>query len=392
MPSVPSKSNTLEGKVNIHHRLPQLISTYFEKVNVLLPLFTYNQFMSKKRDVILICSIMLVALTHIDDSDELSYTKTFLKDKLLKHFQPSRLKINLSNIQSMVILLNGLKGSSSALPSYYFSNLNNYCVQLGLHLNCKNDIERKLCYSAAVFLLSIDDSYSNLSFDTHSLWKNDNISLKLSSTISTEVIMQSIMLTYSNYCYRCGLVFKNFFDATMHINVLNITNAKTIKISYLLENLMNTTTETAISRLGMIKKAALCKSLSDTINVIIGHIKIIHHSSWSLIYNIRCLASFNNRDFLFSRYIIKEKPKDAHLLEDNIQSFMYHSSNLKSKYYSSMPFFAFLIIIDIISAYSNWITNGPALLDQILDQFDLLSKNNNMRLVSAINLIVQIAV
>ncbi|KAI9291189.1 hypothetical protein K502DRAFT_353226 [Neoconidiobolus thromboides FSU 785] len=392
MPPVESGNKIMKRNINVHYSVPQLIYAYFERINIMLPLFTCSIFFSKKRDIRLIYSIMLVTLTQTSCGENLTYLKAFLKHKLLKHFHPSRLKIKLSSIQSMVILLNGLKGSSLALPSYYFSNLHNYCILLGLHLNHKNSIERKLCYSAVLYLLSFDDPYSNFSFDTHDLWKQDNAVLALKKNESIESIMKSIFLVYSSYCYKCGLLYKNFFDTTMHINILNITNAKALKIGTLLIALLNHATEMATAKYSIIKRTISNKILYETIDIITSHIKIIHHSTWILLHNILCLASNSNKENLFSRYILRNKPKDMDLLEENIQSFIVYSFNLKSKYYSSIRLFTFLLVINSISSYSKWITNASTLLDQVLSQFDNLTKDNNMGLVSAINRIIQVAI
>ncbi|KAI9291192.1 hypothetical protein K502DRAFT_353228 [Neoconidiobolus thromboides FSU 785] len=391
LPSIESKFSIVKGSINVYNTMSQLITIYFQRINIILPLFTYNQFISKERDKILIYSMMLVALARSKDRKNLLDFEIFLKNKLLNYFKPSRLKINLSSIQTMIILLNGLKGSSLALPSYYFSNLHNHCILLGLHLNHKNDIERMLCYSAAVYLLSVDDPYSTLLFDTHDLWKKEKTILKLSENESVEVIMQLIISIYSNYCYKCGLYYKHYFDPLLHINVLNITNEKTIKFNPLLQKLLDSITERVVSKLEAIKQDVSNKVVGNIINILIDHIKIIYYSNWVELYCIKWAALDSDKEDLFIDFSLNKEPKDLSILEKNIQLFIIHNHNLKSKYYSSTRFFAYLLIIFCIKIYSKWMPNASELLNQVLDQFNKLSKDINPSIKSVINLIVQFA-
>ncbi|KAI9290587.1 hypothetical protein K502DRAFT_353842 [Neoconidiobolus thromboides FSU 785] len=396
LPPVESKCIATKDNNNFYYNIIQLIAVYFQNINILLPLFTYNQFLSKKRDIILVYSIMLVALTHIDDSSKSSNLKLALRDIILKHFKPGELKINLSNIQSMVVLFNGLKGSDSALPSYYFSNLNNYCMMLGLHLKYSNDNERKLCYSAVVFLLSIDDPYSNLLFNTHNLWKNDMVISTLSNNESIESIIQLVLVIYSKYCYDCSLFHKYFFDTLLHFNTLNIKNANAVKISHLLGTLLHSIIERAISKYKVIKKAASNKMSGDIIDILINHIKIVYHSYKAALNVIKWLALNDDKDKLFSKDSVNERSKSLKDLEDledleaNIQSFITHSSNLKTRYFSSIRYFSFLIVINIISSHSKWINNSNVLLNRTLIQFNKLARNNGTKLIRVIEFILQL--
>ncbi|KAI9291187.1 hypothetical protein K502DRAFT_353224 [Neoconidiobolus thromboides FSU 785] len=389
MPLVEPKDNIVKKNISIHNTMQQLVAIYFERINILLPLFTYNQFISKKRDMILIYSMLLVAITQNNDSGNLSELKVLLKDKMTHYFQPSRLKVNLSSIQSMVILLNGLKGSSSALPSYYFSNLHNHCMLLGLHMNHKNNTERKLCYSAALYILSVDDPYPNLLFDTHDLWKKSKITPEFNKNESIEVTMESITLTYSNYCYDCGLFYRHFFDIMLHIDTLKLSNTKVLKISHILKKLLVSITEKVMSRLEAIKQANSNKVLNGIINILVDHIKIVSHSDWVGLYSVKWSALGRDKESLFTQYAVNEKPKDFTTWESIIQSFILHNSRLESKYYSSVRFFALLLIINSVFAYSRWITNASSLIDQLLNQFNSLSKNVNTKLVPVIELVVQ---
>ncbi|KAI9294004.1 hypothetical protein K502DRAFT_342761 [Neoconidiobolus thromboides FSU 785] len=387
MPANALESAVMKKDTNIYNTMSQLIALYFQRINILLPLFTYSQFKSKRRDDVLIYSMMLVASTQIDD-DNLLELKVFLKGKLLKHFLPSRVKINLSNIQSMVVLLNGLKGSSSALPSYYFSNLNSYCILLGLHQNYRNDSEKKLCYSAVVYLLSIDDPYSNLLFETHNLWKKEKAIPKLKKNETIETITELIMLTSSNYYYKCGLFYKHHFDTLVHINALNLTNAKVIEINRLLEILLDSTTQTVLSRLEVIKKMISSRVLEDIIDANINHIKIMYYSSWLFLYDVKCAISYSNKGSLFSIDPTRKVPKDPRLLETNIKELIAYNSKLSPEYFSSIRFFAFLLIIHATYTYSKWLHNGDALLKQVLGQFDKLAKNRYTNLMSFFNMII----
>ncbi|KAI9290577.1 hypothetical protein K502DRAFT_353856 [Neoconidiobolus thromboides FSU 785] len=392
MPPVES-CNIIKDNIDIHYSVMQLIAIYFQRINLLLPLFTYNQFLSKKRDIVLVYSMILVVLAHIDDSDKSSGLKAALRDKVLEHLQPNRLKVSLNNIQSMVILLNGLKGNGLALPSYYFSTLNNCCVMLGLHLNYKNDAERKLCYSAVVFLLSIDDPYSNLSFDSHNLWKQYTILPVLNKSETIETIIQLVLLIYSSYCYNYGLFCKHFFDTLLHFDLLNISNGKVIKISILLEALLEFITERILSKYKMLKGAVLNKALDEVISIFVAHIKTIFHSSKAVLYAIKWAALDGDKESLFSKHSLNEKSKDSEdlkSLEANIQSFIIHSSKLKVKYYSPTRFFSFLLVIGTISSHSKWINNSGILLNQTLVQFNKLAKSHSASLVGAIELILQL--
>ncbi|KAI9290771.1 hypothetical protein K502DRAFT_353642 [Neoconidiobolus thromboides FSU 785] len=389
MPKFDEKVGIINKNISIFNIMPQLIMVYFQRVNILLPLFTYNQFLSKTRDSVLIYSMMLAALAQVDESDTLSGLKTFLKNKLLVHFKPNRLKVNLSNIQSMVVLLNGLKGSSSALPSYYFSNLHSYCILLGLHVNYKDNSERKLCYSAIVYLLSINDPYCNLAFDSHNLWKKDMTAPKLNKEKAIEEIMQSIVSTYSNFFYNCGLFYKHFFDTLLHIDTLNINNAKVVKMNQILVKLLNSTTETAVSKLQMIKQSISNKLFNVYIDTVTNHIKVIYHSSSVSLFDIRCIASSNNKDSLFSINVLDKKPKDLHLLKTNIQQLLIYNSNLNLDCFSSIRFYMFLTAIHALQSYSKWIDDSNVLLEELLNQLNKLAKNQNERLVLVINLMVQ---
>ncbi|KAI9291953.1 hypothetical protein K502DRAFT_368015 [Neoconidiobolus thromboides FSU 785] len=390
LPSVKLESTVIKSNSNISNIMPQLVALYFQRFNTLLPLFTYSQFMNKKRDSVLIYSMMLVSLTQTNGSENLSELKVYLKDLLVNTFKPSQLKISLSNIQSMVILLNGLKGYGSSLPSYCFSNLNNHCILLGLHLNYRGNIERKLCYSAVIYLLTIDDPYSNVLFDTHDLWKENKMFLNISKEELNEKKMQQIVLVYSNYCYKCGLFFRYFFDTLLHINSLIISNEKMSKIVGLLESLSSSINKPAIRKLNIIKKSISNKVSIEIIDTLINHIKIIYYSNWTALYDIKSLASQRNKEQLFCKYTVINQPENPNLLKVNIEHFLIYNSKLTPSYFSTIRFFAFIIIFNAATSYSKWIKGSAILLEQISNQFNELSKNHD-ELLSFMQLIIEIS-
>ncbi|KAI9296062.1 hypothetical protein K502DRAFT_348363 [Neoconidiobolus thromboides FSU 785] len=147
-----------------NHLIYEAIDAYFKYINLEVPLFTYYGFMTYKREMILQCAVILSGLSLLKETDSTNQLAKFIKNSLMKELKPSKIKLSLSYIQTLIVLKHGLRAHTYALPSYFYSDLISKCLSIGLHLKSPFKIgfntifERKLAFSAAIYL----DTNSNM--------------------------------------------------------------------------------------------------------------------------------------------------------------------------------------------------------------------------------------